>query len=285
MLSHKAFTLSLAALACSAGLRGTDSSTPLSEVSSTSGFAAVCPPIGTGDGDARGASFGHVAGSSLSNSSGSILRGPGSWPAALSGSAAYGPGDCSAGCTSSATSRFRRAISAGRSMTSTGSTSSSLSVGHGSGAERPSAPLARAREAALWTLAVGWGPGAPELADAAATPPAQSSTRKSPPRIGPRHAVWCTNLHLGKKQRKHRVHRRDTRTTSRARHSGIARLEAGRVRRSFSSCVWAARAQWVVKRTPKLSTRHGACWLAPAAELRLPPYNHGSFKLLRTPHP
>ena len=237
MLSHKAFTLSLAALACSAGLRGTDSSTPLSEVSSTSGFAAVCPPIGTGDGDARGASFGHVAGSSLSNSSsGSILRGPGSWPAALPGSAAYGPGDCSAGCTSSATSRFRRAISAGRSMTSTGSTSSSLSAGHGSGAERASAPLARAREAALWTLAVGWGPGAPELADAAATPPAQSSTRKSPPRIGPRHAVWCTNLHLGEKQRKHFSPSAQTRY-SHNEQSETQRDRAARSRQGPAECI------------------------------------------------
>ena len=282
MLSHKAFTLSLAALACSAGLRGTDSSTPLSEVSSTSGFAAVCPPIGTGDGDARGASFGHVAGSSLSNSSsGSILRGPGSWPAALTGSAAYGPGDCSAGCTSSATSRFRRAISAGRSMTSTGSTSSSLSAGHGSGAERPSAPSARAREAALWTLAVGWGPGAPELADAAATPPAQSSTRKSPPRIGPRHAVWCTNLHLGTKQRTHSNRpdipaQRAERDTAGSRGSKPAG-SGGVFRAAFGKL-----ATMGGNADAKSSTRRRLL-LAPTAELRLPP-NHGSFKLLRTPH-
>ena len=290
MLSHKAFTLSLAALACSAGLRGTDSSTPLSEVSSTSGFAAVCPPLGTGDGDARGASFGHVAGSSLSNSSsGSILRGPGSWPAALPGSAAYGPGDCSAGRTSSATSRFRRAISAGRSMTSTGSTSSSLSAGHGSGAERPSAPSARAREAALWTLAVGWGPGAPELADAAATPPAQSSTRKSPPRIGPRHAVWCTNLHLGKKQRAVFTDpipaQRAERDTAGSRGSKPAG-SGGVFRAAFGKL-----APMGGKADAKTSTRHGAlllrccCLGGGHGLLRLPPFNHGSFKLLRTPHP
>jgi hypothetical protein len=196
VLSHKAFTISLAALACSAGLRGTDSSTPLSEVSSTSGLAVFCPPLGTGDGDARGASPGQVAGSSSSNSSSGSIRGPSSWPAALSGTAAYGPGDCLAGCTSSATSRFRRAISAGRSMTSTGSTSSSVSVGHGSGAERPSAPLARATEAALCTLAVGWGPGAPELANAAATPPAQqsSTTRPCPPAIAFFHGTPCASL-------------------------------------------------------------------------------------------
>ena len=241
MLSHKAFTLSLAALACSAGLRGTESSTPLSEVSSTSGFAAVCPPLGTGDGDARGASFGHVAGSSLSNSSsGSILRGPGSWPAALPGSAAYGPGDCSAGCTSSATSRFRRAISAGRSMTSTGSTSSSLSAGHGSGAERASAPLARAREAALWTLAVGWGPGAPELADAAATPPAQSSTRKSPPRIGTARRLG--KLASGGKSADSRE--KDPIPAQRAERdtAGSCGSKPAGSGRSFSSCVWEAHA-------------------------------------------
>ena len=186
MLSHNAFTISLAALACSAGLRGTDSSTPLSDVSSTSGFAVVCPPLGTGDGDARGASPGQVAVSSSSSSSSGSIRGPSSWPATLPGTAAYGPGDCLAGCTSSATSCFRRATSSGRSMTSTGSISSSVSVGHGSGAERPSAPLARASEAALCTLAVGWGPGAPEPADAAATAPMpqQSSiTRPCPPAI------------------------------------------------------------------------------------------------------
>eukprot|EP00964_Phaeocystis_antarctica_P155523 scaffold124740_cov63-Phaeocystis_antarctica.AAC.2 len=128
------------------------------------------------------------------SSSGSI-RGPSSWPATLPGTAAYGPGDCWAGCTSSATSCFRRATSSGRSMTSTGSISSSVSVSHGSGAERPSAPLARASEAALWTLVVGWGPGAPEPADAAATAPMpqQSSiTRPCPPAIAffPRDAVF-----------------------------------------------------------------------------------------------
>ena len=61
MLSHSAFTISLAALTCSAGLRGTDSSTPLSDVGSTAGFAIFCPRLGTGDGDARGARSGPVA--------------------------------------------------------------------------------------------------------------------------------------------------------------------------------------------------------------------------------
>ena len=196
MLSHNAFTISWAALACSAGLRGTDSSTPLSDVSSTSGFAIFRPPLGTGDGDARGASPGQVVVSSSSNSSSGSIRGPSSWPAALPGTSAYGPADCLAGCFSSATSRFRRATSAGLSMTSAGSISSSVSVGHGSGAQRPSAALARASEAALCTLAVGWGPVAPELADAAATPPTEqsSTSRACPPAMAFRTWQRMRNL-------------------------------------------------------------------------------------------